>query len=55
MSSSQLSMMNKLDVVHLRNEEDGLEFQLTLNGEVLDSKVILPVIGQALVERGIHQ
>jgi len=52
----------KLDVVALllrleeiewrafRNEENGLELELTLDREVLDSKVILPVVRQALVE-----
>jgi ParB-like chromosome segregation protein Spo0J len=28
----------------LGNEEDGAEFELTLNGEVLDGKVVLPVV-----------
>ena len=28
------------------NVQDGLEFELTLNGEVLDSEVLLPVIGE---------
>lgn len=37
----------------LRNEEDGLELELTLDGEVLDSQVLLPVVGQALVESSI--
>ena len=37
----------------LGDEEDGLELELTFNGEVLDSQVVLPVIGQALVERPV--
>ncbi|CAH0038645.1 unnamed protein product [Clonostachys rhizophaga] len=37
----------------LGDEEDGTELELTLNGEVLDSKVILPVVGERLVEGGI--
>ena len=37
----------------LGDEEDGLEFELTLDGEVLDSEMVLPVVGQALVERAI--
>jgi hypothetical protein len=37
----------------LGNEKDGLELKLTLNGEVLDSEVVLPVVGERLVERGI--
>jgi hypothetical protein len=36
-----------------RDKEDGLEFKLALNGEVLDSEVVLPVVGQALVEGGV--
>src|SRR5215469_4529658 len=34
----------------LWNEEDGAEFKLTLDGEVLDGKMIFPVIGQRFVE-----
>ncbi len=34
----------------LGDEQDGLELELTLNGEVLDSKVVLPVVGECLVE-----
>jgi hypothetical protein len=30
--------------------EDSLKFELTLDREVLDGKVVLPVVGQALVE-----
>ncbi|PTD13153.1 hypothetical protein FCULG_00004790 [Fusarium culmorum] len=32
----------------LGNEEDGTELELTLDGEVLDSKVVLPVVGERL-------
>ena len=35
------------------NEEDSLEFKLTLNGEVLDSKMVFPIVGQALVEGAV--
>ena len=35
------------------NEEDSLEFKLTLNGEVFDSEMVFPIIGQALVEGAI--
>ena len=38
------------DYSPLGDEEDSLELELTLNGEVLDSKVLFPVVGQALVE-----
>ena len=34
----------------LGNEEDGTELELTLNREVLDGKVVLPVVGEGLVE-----
>merc|ERR1719391_1081726 len=34
----------------LWNEEQGPELQLALNGEVLHSQMLLPVVGQALVE-----
>ena len=37
----------------LWNEEDSAELKLTLNGEVLDCKMILPIVGQGLVKRGI--
>ncbi|CAG9994060.1 unnamed protein product [Clonostachys byssicola] len=37
----------------LGNEEDGTELELTLNGEVLDSEVVLPVVGERLVEGGV--
>ena len=34
-------------------EEDGAELELTLDGEVLDGGVLLPVVGEGLVEGGI--
>ncbi|KUI71639.1 hypothetical protein VM1G_11779 [Cytospora mali] len=37
----------------LGNVEDSAELKLTLNGEVLDSKVVLPVVRQGLVEGSI--
>ena len=37
----------------LGNEEDSAELELTLNGEVLDSKMVLPVVGEGLVEGSI--
>ena len=37
----------------LGNEENGLELELALDGEMLDSKVLFPVVGQTLVERTI--
>jgi len=35
------------------NEENGLELELTFNGEMLDSEVLFPVVGQAFVESAI--
>ena len=37
----------------LRNVENCLELELTFDGEVLDGKMILPIVGQALVERAV--
>ena len=37
----------------LGDVQDGLELELTLNGEVLDGEVILPVVAQALVEGSV--
>ena len=33
--------------------KDGLELELTFDREVLDSKVVPPVVGQALVEGAV--
>jgi hypothetical protein len=41
------------DDVPLRNKKNRLELELTLDGEVLDSEMFLPVIRQALVEGAI--
>ena len=37
----------------LGDEEDGLELELTLDGEVLDGEVVLPVVGERLVEGAV--
>jgi hypothetical protein len=37
----------------LGDVQDGLELELTLNGEVLDSEVVLPVVAQALVKGSV--
>ena len=37
----------------LGNEEDGLELKLTFDGEVLDRKMVFPLVGQTLVERAL--
>lgn len=34
----------------LGDEEDGLELELTLDGEVLDGKMLFPVVSQTLVK-----
>ena len=39
--------------IPLRDIKDGLELKLTLDGKVLDSKMILPVVSERLVERSI--
>ena len=36
--------------IPLGNVEDGLELELTLDGEVLDGEVVLAVVGERLVE-----
>ena len=35
------------------NEKDNIEFKLTFNGEVLDSKMVSPIISQALIEGAV--
>jgi hypothetical protein len=37
----------------LGNVDDSLELELTLDREVLDGKVVLPVVGERLVERRV--
>lgn len=39
--------------VPLGDEEDRLELELSLDGEVLDGKVVLPVVGERLVESAV--
>ena len=39
--------------IPLRDEENSLELELTLDGEVLDSEMVFPIVGQALVEGAI--
>lgn len=45
--------MGGIDSSPLGNVKDSLELELTLNGEVLDGKVVLPVVGERLVERRV--
>jgi hypothetical protein len=42
--------LEKVERSALWNKENGTELELTLNGEVLDGKVVLPVVGEGLVE-----
>ena len=44
---------NKKHDIPLRDIEDGLELELAFDGEMFDSKVFLPIIGERLVERPI--
>ena len=37
----------------LGDEQNSLEFKLSLDGEVLDSEMVFPVVGQALVEGAV--
>ncbi len=39
--------------IPLGNEQDSLEFELTLDRKVLDSEMVFPVVRQALVKRRI--
>jgi hypothetical protein len=45
--------LEKIERSTLGNEKDSTEFKLTLNGEVLNGKVVFPVVGERLVERSI--
>merc|ERR1712017_15859 len=49
-------LLGRLELVErgaLRDEDHGLELELALNREVLDSEVILPVVANVLVEGGV--
>lgn len=45
--------LEEIERCALGDEENGTELKLTLDREVLDGKVVLPVVGQGLVERGV--
>lgn len=51
-SSEQIQEYSKI-YLPLGDEKDGLKLELTFNGEVLDGKVLFPIVGQALVEGGV--
>ena len=48
-----IKSINTYDHSLLANVEDCLELELTFDREVFDGKMILPIIGQALVEQAI--
>jgi len=48
-----IKSINAYDHSPLGNVEDCLELELAFNGEVFDGKLILPIAGQALVERAV--
>lgn len=48
-----LLRLEEIEGSALGDEEDSTELELTLNGEVLDTEVVLPVVGEGLVERGV--
>jgi hypothetical protein len=45
--------LKEIEGSSLGNEENGSELELTLDGEVLDSKVVLPVVRDRLVEGSV--
>jgi len=45
-----LLRLEEVERCSLRNEEDSAEFELTFNGEVLDGKMVFPIVGKRLVE-----
>jgi hypothetical protein len=45
-----LLLLEQIEWSSLRDVKHSLEFKLTFNREVLDSKVVLPVVGDRLVE-----
>lgn len=50
---SLLLGLEQVEGSSLGDVQDGLEFKLTFNGEVLDSEVVFPVVGERLVERSV--
>ena len=53
MNETEHPIKLKYQNLPLGDEKNGLEFELTLDGEVLDSEVVFPIIGQTLVERAV--
>ena len=52
-TSAHIKWVDAGDNSPLGNVQDGFKLELTFHGEVLDGKMLLPVVGQALVERAI--
>jgi hypothetical protein len=52
-SNGALQIRCKKNEIPFWNVEDGLELELTFDREVLDSEVVLPVIGQTHVEGAV--
>lgn len=48
-----LLLLEEVEGGSLGHEEKGLELNLAFNGHLLDGKVVLPVVGETLVEGGI--
>jgi hypothetical protein len=48
-----LLVLKEIEGGALGHEEESTEFELTLNREVLDSQMLLPVVGERLVELSI--
>jgi len=48
-----LARLKEIERSTARNEEDSTELKLTLNAEVLHSEVILPIVGDGLVESSV--
>ena len=48
-----LLLLKQVEWSSLGDVKHGLELELTLDGKVLDGKVVLPVVGDGLVERRV--
>ena len=48
-----LFVLEEVEGGALGDEEEGAELELPLDGEVLDAEVLLPVVGQGLVELAV--
>ena len=48
-----LFVLEEVEGGALGDEEEGAELELPLDGEVLDAEVLLPVVGEGLVELAV--